>query len=201
MTVASCLLDIGQVVVGIDFHSFGDRMRALTGSDAEQLRMAVAESGLAREYETGRIDDSEFYGEVCRRLDVRIPRDEFERAWNSIFIPAPLLPEELIRRLAAKLPLWAVSNTNKAHFSYLREHYPLLRHFTGLILSHEVGMAKPDPGIFRLALSRAAVAAADALFVDDQAANVEAARGLGIDAFQFLNPGQFVKELQMRHIL
>ena len=51
-----------------------------------------------------------------------------------------------------------------------------------LVLSCEVGVAKPYPGIFEIALDRLGVAAADTLFVDDQPAFCEAAAGLGIRA-------------------
>ena len=60
---------------------------------------------------------------------------------------------------------------------------------------------KPDPRIFAAALERAAAPASDALFVDDLEVNVEAARGLGIDAFRFRDKEQFVAELRARGLL
>ncbi len=51
-----------------------------------------------------------------------------------------------------------------------------------LVLSCEVGVAKPDPRIFEIALDRLGVAAADTLFVDDQPAFCDAAAALGIRA-------------------
>lgn len=199
MSACRCvLLDLGRVLVDINFNSFGDRMRALTGMEAEQLRAAITGDGLAHRYEVGLLEDKEFYREVCRRVNLHIPWDQLVEAWNSIFIPTPLLPEELITALAQRCPLWVVSNTNRIHFGFIRCHYPILRFFKGFILSYEVGLAKPDPAIFRLALVKAGVAAGEALFVDDLSINVEAAKGLGIDAFQFLNPDQFVRELRDR---
>lgn len=49
-----------------------------------------------------------------------------------------------------------------------------------LVLSCEVGCAKPDPRIFRLALRGAGVAPSRALFVDDTPGHVDAARELGL---------------------
>jgi putative hydrolase of the HAD superfamily len=45
-----------------------------------------------------------------------------------------------------------------------------------------VGMLKPDPAIYTLALDRLGVTANDALFVDDQPVNVAGARAVGIHA-------------------
>jgi FMN phosphatase YigB (HAD superfamily) len=199
--VRCLLLDLGQVVIGIDFSSFARRMQDLTGLEAEQLRDAITRDGLPRNYEVGLLDDAEFHAEVCLRVKTDIPRDVFLDAWNSIFVPTPLLCEEMILTLARRNPLWALSNTNRIHSDFVRANYPVLRYFTGFVLSHEVHLAKPDPAIFRLALDRAGVEPDEALFVDDLAVNVEAAQGLGIDAFQFLNLDQFVGELKKRGLL
>jgi putative hydrolase of the HAD superfamily len=52
--------------------------------------------------------------------------------------------------------------------------------FHEMVISAEVGLAKPDPAIFRLALERLKVPAAAALFVDDLPANLEAAGAIGM---------------------
>lgn len=57
--------------------------------------------------------------------------------------------------------------------------------FDAIINSSEVGAAKPTPAIFAAALQAAGVAAAAALFVDDTAGHVAAARALGIPSHQF----------------
>ncbi len=203
MITSRCiLLDLGQVLVRINFRNFGDRMQALTGMTAEQLRDAITGDGLPHRYEVGGLEDAQFHREVCRRVRHNIPWDVFVDAWNSIFIPTPLLPEGMLESLAQHHPLWVISNTNRIHFDFIRSHYQsVLCHFTGFVLSHEVGLAKPDPAIYSLALERAGVKTGEALFVDDQAANVEAARNLGMDAFQFLTPDQFAGELRTRHLL
>ena len=51
--------------------------------------------------------------------------------------------------------------------------------FDAVVVSYEVGCAKPDAAIFELTLDRLGVAAADALFVDDREANLEGARRVG----------------------
>jgi epoxide hydrolase-like predicted phosphatase len=59
---------------------------------------------------------------------------------------------------------------------------PVAELFDHLIDSSEVGVRKPDPRIFELALARLAVPAAHAVFLDDYPGNVEAARRLGLHA-------------------
>ena len=57
--------------------------------------------------------------------------------------------------------------------------------FDEMVISAEVGLAKPDPAIFRLALERLNVPAAAALFVDDVPANLQAARATGMRPLLF----------------
>jgi putative hydrolase of the HAD superfamily len=52
----------------------------------------------------------------------------------------------------------------------------------GAFWSHELGVAKPDTAYFQEVLRRLGVAAGDALLVDDNAANVAAARAVGLRA-------------------
>jgi putative hydrolase of the HAD superfamily len=199
--IRGAFLDIGRVLVNLDLTFFGNRLKQLAGIQAEDLLAAVMSDGLASGFETGRISEVEFHARVNLRLGTEVTFDDFFAAWNSIFLPTPMLPDRVIAALARKTRLWTLSNTNSAHFNFINEHFPLLRHFEGRILSYEVGLQKPDERIFRIALDHAGVRASEALFVDDQIPNVEAARAVGIDAFQFQNPDQFVQEMRRRNLL
>jgi putative hydrolase of the HAD superfamily len=59
----------------------------------------------------------------------------------------------------------------------------LEREVDAIVLSFEVGAAKPDPGIYRSALDALGARAEEAVFVDDQAAYCEGAEALGIRSF------------------
>ncbi len=62
---------------------------------------------------------------------------------------------------------------------------PLGEVFDAVIVSCEVGCAKPDRAIFALTLERLGVSAAESLFVDDRLENVEAARQYGLQTLHF----------------
>ena len=195
------LLDMGKVLLDFDWKRFHERMRAATGVESDILPRAFAGDGVARKYESGFLTDEAFHAALCEAIGAEVDMRYFVRAWNSIFAPTPILPDSLVQSLAQRADLWVVSNTNNLHFAYVMDHFPVFRHFKGFVLSYEVKAMKPDPKIFSEALSRAGVMPSQALFVDDQLANVLAARDLGIDAFQFVNPDHFIAELQKRDIL
>jgi HAD superfamily hydrolase (TIGR01509 family) len=58
---------------------------------------------------------------------------------------------------------------------------------------------KPEPEIFEFLLKRYGLTAAQTVFIDDNAPNIEAARALGIHTVWFKNAGQC--ELELEEIL
>ncbi len=113
----------------------------------------------------------------------------------------PWSPEELIIALARKLRLWIISNTNELHFDFMTRHYAFPRYCEGFVLSHEVGVLKPDARIFAHAVAKMQVDPSLVLFADDQQVNVKAAQNLGICAFQYRDADQFSAELKLRSVL
>jgi putative hydrolase of the HAD superfamily len=69
------------------------------------------------------------------------------------------------------------------------EHFGLANYFDVLIVSGEVGVAKPDPAIFRLAMERLRVEPSEALFVGDSPEyDLRGAMAAGVP-FVWMNPG------------
>jgi len=67
----------------------------------------------------------------------------------------PGMPELLAELRAAGAPHYAITNWSAETFPLARDRYPLLGVFDGAVLvSGEVGLVKPDPEIFELALDR-----------------------------------------------
>jgi len=190
------LLDLGNVLVKIDFSRLAGYVQSLTGVGPDQQRAIFVADRLVHRYESGLMSSVEFHAELCRRIGREVPWDQFVTAWNSIFLPEPILDDRLLARLAARLDLWIISNTNPLHFDYIRENYNFFRHFRGFVLSYEARALKPDPAIFASAVEKTGVEAARTLFVDDHSANVEAARALGFQAFHFLGPGRLAEQLR-----
>ena len=70
-----------------------------------------------------------------------------------------------------------------------------LKIFEEIIISAEVGMAKPDSSIFLHACDQIGVAASNTVFVDDMAENVDAAIDLGMHGILFENTAQTLTDL------
>jgi HAD superfamily hydrolase (TIGR01509 family) len=89
--------------------------------------------------------------------------------------------EALLRELKGRHRLACLSNTNALHWQRLTALPALLDE---CFVSHETGFVKPDREAFAHALERLGAAPEDVYFFDDLLPNVNAARRMGIRAFQ-----------------
>jgi putative hydrolase of the HAD superfamily len=92
---------------------------------------------------------------------------------------------ELARRLRSRYRVSVLSNADLSLRSRIRDDHGLLDVFDDVVVSAEVGMAKPDPEIFHLAARRLGVPTEACVFVDDWDVNVKAAREVGMSAVHF----------------
>jgi 2-haloacid dehalogenase len=95
----------------------------------------------------------------------------------------------LLDELAARgVGIYALSNWNADTFEQTRARFPFLDRFDGLVISGQVGVAKPDRRIYEHLLEAHGLAPEDVLFVDDRPENVEAGRAAGIEGVLFEGP-------------
>jgi putative hydrolase of the HAD superfamily len=193
------IFDLGKVLVQFEFRRGYEALEGLCPYHAADIPKRIAATGLVERFETGLVEPRDFVASLSAILGLNVDYDRFCDIWSSIFTD-PLLPESLLEGLAARYRLLLLSNTNAIHFEMIRRTYPMLRHFHDLVLSYEVGAMKPQPAIFREAVSRAGCRPEECFYTDDIAAYVEAARGLGIDAVQFESAAQIERELSARGI-
>lgn len=110
---------------------------------------------------------------------------------------------DLAQRLAENgHALYAITNWSAESWQDALETHPRLAdRFHDIVVSGREKMLKPDPAIYRLLIDRNGLAAADCLFIDDSAANVEGARAVGMDAVLFTDPAALERDLNDRWLL
>lgn len=128
-------------------------------------------------------------------------------AWGPRFNESlgPMIPgmAAIVAELdAAAVPLFAITNFSGEFWPPFRATDPgLFDRFRDIVVSGDELMVKPDPAIYRLALHRFGVAAADALFIDDRADNVAGAESVGMAGHRFINAPTLRADLMQRGLL
>lgn len=97
--------------------------------------------------------------------------------------------------------LYALTNWSAEAFPTARRLYDFLDWFEGIIVSGEIGMAKPDPKIFEHLTKAFDLRPHETLFIDDSRPNVDAAQAAGFNAVQFKDPDQLRAELETMGII
>lgn len=90
----------------------------------------------------------------------------------------------------------ALTNWSAETFPIALERFEFLQWFDGIIVSGEEKTRKPFDEIYNLTLKRFNITAKNAIFIDDNLRNIEAAKKLGINGIQFKSPDQLIKELK-----
>ncbi len=109
----------------------------------------------------------------------------------------------LVDRLQARgLPLYAITNFAAETWPKALALHPRLGTvFRDVVVSGHERLVKPHAAIFELFLSRNRLAAEDCLFIDDNPANVEGARAVGMAAHHFTTPAALAAELERRGLI
>ena len=103
---------------------------------------------------------------------------------------------EVLAELKARwVPLYAITNWSAETYPPQRQRFAFLSWFDGVVVSGMEGVMKPDPRIFRILCERHGVVPHSAVFIDDVAANADAATALGIHGIHFRSPEQLRREL------
>ena len=146
----------------------------------------IPEYRLSRE---GVIDRLEFRAAMHRALiPIAGDAEQAEAALAALETRLASLPHidaemrALVERLRAgnRVKLGMLSNADRGRTERLRARAGRL--FDDVVASGDVGVAKPDPAIFRLAAKRLGVDPDACLMIDDQAQHVEGARAAGLRA-------------------
>lgn len=90
----------------------------------------------------------------------------------------------------------ALTNWSAETFPVALEKFEFLQWFEDILVSGEEKTRKPFKEIYDLTLNRFNIKAENAIFIDDNIKNVEAANNLGINAIQFKSPELLIEALK-----
>ena len=189
------IFDVGGVVVDVESDRLIHQVSQLVGRSFDEVQAAVYHEELLLPFELGRIGARDYYESLKQRLALSWTYDQFVTAWNGIFSENRDVTR-IMARLRKYHRLIALTNTNALHLGHLKTQIPSLGLFQDWVASCEVGVRKPDPSIYFLALKRAGVFPEKAIYIDDRPELVDAGRSIGLKAIRFENGRQLDQDLQ-----
>ena len=173
------IFDFGNVVGFFDHWRTLGKLERFTDMPAQEMYDMVCAGPLGDDFESGRIGEDEFLRRFSAGCRLTCPRAYLAEACADIFWPNPEICE-LIPKLKPRYRLLLGSNTNAIHARFFKQQFAdVFRHFDALVLSHEIGVRKPQAGFFQHCQTLAHGRPDECLFLDDLAENVQSACTLG----------------------
>jgi 2-haloacid dehalogenase len=147
------------------------------------------------------------WAEAVEALALRFPDqrpliEAYRRRWPETLGGAIDGTVEVLADLRERgVRLLALTNWSAETFPIARGRYPFLAWFEGIVVSGEIGIAKPDARAFEALIERHDVEPSRTVFVDDSEANVMAAEELGFIGLRFANPDTLRADLERLGLL
>lgn len=201
MSYRAVIFDLGGVVLASPFRTFArfETAHGLATGTVTRVILGGGLDGAWARLERGELELDAF----CAALD------DDAAAHGTPFSAAALMaamtemaevrPQMLsaIRDLRTRgLRVAALTNNWKSRDELYRRMGELQAEFDVFVESCKVGLRKPDPRIYELALGQLGVSAAETIFLDDIGANLKPARALGMATIKVDEPDAALAELQ-----
>lgn len=183
--IKAFIFDFGGVLVRTEDNSLRHAWDERLGLPVGSVERAVHNSDIWIQAQLGRITPKAYWNGVAELLYMR--KDDIDDLRRDYFSGDRLNYKlvALIRDLRDKgYPVALLSNDSVQLEGRLRELgiYDLFDH---VLISAQIGMMKPDPTAYRVALQTLKAAPNEVILVDDSLANVRGAQPLGLHAILF----------------
>lgn len=184
MTPSVFVFDLFGVVISFD-DSIVYRRIAKYCDDPDRAMPALEDLVSCPKLITGQLTLFEIHRRLVENHGLSLTPNEFDELWREPYSESMVGMGIVLEALRTKYKLLLLSNVDAYYWTTVRARHPELRHFNSILLSCELGLAKPDRRIFAHAAATAWVSPADCFFVDDKLRNIEAARSCGFSAHLF----------------
>jgi epoxide hydrolase-like predicted phosphatase len=198
MSIKAVIFDLGGVIVRTEYQAPRQHLAESFGMEYDDIDKVVfggGTNGSAARAAIGEITEQEHWLNVMKIL--KQPVGEYERIRDEFF-GGDVIDHKILDFLRSIKPEYKVALISNA-WSGLRDY--IIREkfddvFDHMIISAEVGVAKPDAEIYHIALEQLQVRPDEAVFVDDFIENIEACEEIGMEAIHFKDPDSAIQQLK-----
>jgi putative hydrolase of the HAD superfamily len=193
--ISALFFDVGGVLLSNAWDR-AQRSRALQNFQLDEVEFDDRHDMLASSLERGKIGLNDYLDRTIFYRPRAFTRETFRDFVFSLSQPNPEALE--VARALAKSQKYMMSTINNESTDlnlYRIEAFRLREIFSLFVSSCFVGLRKPEPGIYRLALEITQKPPDECCFIDDRPLNLESAQRLGMHVIRMENAAQLRQEL------
>jgi FMN phosphatase YigB (HAD superfamily) len=187
------LFDLGGVLLPFDQERRVAAIARQLEVEARDIR-DLFDGPLPRQMDRGEADETDFAAAFAE-LSGRPVAPATARALILSVFEAP---NDELWRLAGDLRRTLIVGGFSDNPAFVREVFPPGAYIEPMFFSAEIRACKPSPEAFEAVEASLSLPPAEILFIDDTAANVEAALARGWDAFRFTDNARLIADLAAR---
>ena len=195
LTVKAVILDFGGVLLHVGDVQKHVALAQELGIPVETLQKEIFDGPLSLAAQRGEISAAALWETLAQQWGLPPEKAEWlaARFWEGVRIDYDLV--DWLRGLRPRYRTGLLSNAWDDLRDLLHK-LGIADAFDAMVISAEEHLMKPDPAIYRIILERLDVAPAEAVFVDDRAENIRAARALGLRTVHYRRRDQVMAELR-----
>ena len=192
--IRTVIFDLGGVYFTDGSARAIEQISATYRIQEEKVRDVVM-GDLGSRYRHGDITSDQFWDGAVESWDLQVSTEQLASVWLQAYEPIPGTVSLIDRLGAAGYELLYLSDNVEDRVEYLEETYGFLHRFKAGVFSQRVGIRKPDPRIYELALEKATHPPSRCAYVDDKPAMLEPAEQMGMTVIAFETPDQVETDL------
>jgi glucose-1-phosphatase len=195
MIIKAIIWDLGGVIVRTEDFAPREKLAADLGVSRAELEESVFGGHAGAKAQCGETSSADLweYNQEKYGLSPKGLLDFRRRFFGGDVVDYELV--DYIRSLKEQFTTALLSNAFADLRLLVTERWKIGDAFDSLTISAEIGVMKPDARAYQIALERAGIEAAQAVFIDDFQHNIEGAKAVGMHGILFKSPEQVKSEL------
>ncbi|MBO4889537.1 MAG: HAD family phosphatase [Lachnospiraceae bacterium] len=194
--INTIIFDMGMVLIDFRWEALFHEM-GLEGERFERMADATVRDPVWNEFDRGIWTDEmmlEAFIERAPELESEL-RDLFYNRFTGLLRKFDYTDEWLDALKKKGYKIYILSNFSRKGIEECPDELDYMKKADGEVISYRVNLIKPDPRIYEHILDKFDITPSEAVFIDDNADNIEAAKKFGINTILFRGKEDADREL------
>lgn len=195
--IKTIIFDVGGVYMQGSFIDFVNKSRKILGVNEEFY--TKKQVTFDKKFNQGKISAENCFKKYFNSPISNIQMKKIVKIWTTTWRPNKSM-KDLIIKLKDNYQLAILSNSDPLNSpNYYKKGW--YQYFDPIILSHELGILKPNLKIYKTLLKKIKSKPSECLFIDDQIDCLKPAQKLGINTILYKSLAQLKSDLKKFNIL
>lgn len=166
-------------------------------ADEDKVNWVLYKSPEMLNFKTGKMEENDYWNFVRKELGVNIGNEAIFKLLRDSYKINPEVKKYVLQVKSRGLKTCICSNNFVTRVRELNNKFAFLEDFDVRVFSYEVGIMKPDKGIFEALIRECGINPEEIVYADDDESKLHGAIDLGINAFVYEGFDKFKQKIDL----